>query len=51
MGISEILLSAAFLLSQGLNPDMTDFSKGKMIYLLFFLMRANWMWIGSSKAW
>jgi len=35
MGLSEILLSEAFLLLHSLDPEVTvDFSKGKTLYLL-----------------
>lgn len=42
MGLSEILLSDAFLLSHRLDPEVTvDFTKGKNLDF-FFLMRTNW---------
>lgn len=47
MGLSEILLLDAFLLSHRLDSDMTVyFNEGKMKYLLlccFLLVRTNWM--------
>lgn len=61
MGISEILVSDAFLISQRLNPDMTDFRKVRQYtcFVVFsheqtgcvfrFATRYDWDWQQEDK--